>query len=209
MNVQELEGDRALFRTARAAVRDILRRHAPALVRYVSTFHRTEDRMLLENMILANLRDDPAVTRILFVGCEWYTKPYQSLFRSKEYWTLEIDPDKRGYGAPRHVVDALKNLDRHAPADYFDAIVCNGVFMKTAIETQAEAEPSFEACRRCLRSGGWFILGWNDTDALRPYPPSESAALGAFERAVFPPLGVSEHLTSTSYRHTYTFYKKQ
>jgi hypothetical protein len=193
---------------ARNAVRDLLRRRAPSLFRRFSTFHLSEDRKLLESVILGYLRDDPGVKRLLFVGCEWYTKPYASLFQSKEYWTLEIAPGKRCYGAPLHVVDALKNLERHAPANHFDAIVCNGVFMKTAIETREEAEPSFEACRRCLRSGGWFVLGWNDTDELRPYPPSESPGLAAFEPTVFPPLGVSEHLTDTSYRHTYTFYKK-
>lgn len=197
-----------MYTQARTRVRDFLRTRAPLLVRYISTFHLAEDRRLLETAILAYLRESPAINRILFVGCEWYTKPYESEFRDKEYWTLEIDPNKRRFGARRHIVDALRNLARHRPPDYFDAIVCNGVFMKTAIETPEEAEPSFEACSRCLRPGGWFVLGWNDTDELRPYPPSESPALAALTRASFPPLGVSERLTDTSYRHTYTFYRK-
>jgi hypothetical protein len=203
-----MQGRGSVVTETRNAVRDFLRARAPFLARHIGTFHLSEDRKLLESVILTYLRDDPAIKRILFVGCEWYTKPYESLFRSMEYWTLEIDPGKRRYGARHHVVDALKNLERHAPAEYFDAIVCNGVFMKTAIETREEAEPSFEACRHCLRSGGWFILGWNDTHELRPYPPGESPSLAAFTRSVFPPLGVSEHRTETSYRHTYTFFTK-
>lgn len=203
-----MQGTASVIKRTRNAVRDFCRARAPGLVRHVSTFHLTEDRKLLEAVILTHLCHDPAVKRILFVGCEWYTKPYESRFRSKEYWTLEIDPGKRRYGAPRHVVDALKNLARHAPPDYFDAIVCNGVFMKSAIETREEAEPSFSACEHCLRPGGWFILGWNDTDDLRPYPPSESTVLAALTRTRFPPLGTSEHRTDTSYRHTYTFYRK-
>jgi len=163
---------------------------------------------MLEAVILASLRDDPWVDRILFVGCEWYTKPYERLFRNKEYWTLDIEPDKRRYGGRRHVTDALRNLDRHVPGDYFDAIVCNGVFMITAIETREEAESSFSACRHCLRPGGWFILGWNDIDELRPYPPSDSAALSAFIPTPFPALGATEVLTPTNYRHTFTFYRK-
>jgi SAM-dependent methyltransferase len=193
---------------AKDALRVLLQKCAPLLFRRVSAFHLTEDRKLLELVILTYLRDAPDVKRILFVGCEWYTKPYERLFRSKEYWTLEIDPRKRRYGASRHVVDALKNLELHVRACHFDAIVCNGVFMKTAIETREEAELSFDTCRRCLRSGGWFVLGWNDTDDLRPYSPSESPGLAKFERAEFPPLGVSEYLSDTSYRHTYTFYKR-
>jgi len=196
------------IRHARYVLRDFMRMHAPWLARYIGNFHLGEDRILLESTIFANLRDDADMNRILFVGCDWYTKPYESMFQTKEYWTLEIDAKKRRYGARRHVADALKNLGHHVKAGYFDAIVCNGVFMRTAIDTREEAEPSFEACHRCLRPGGWFILGWNDTDELRPYRPSESPALAAFEPAVFPALGVSEFLTNTDYRHTYTFYKK-
>lgn len=197
-----------MYRQARNAVRDLLRRRAPYLIRYISTFHLTDDRILLETVILPYLRDDPAVKRVLFVGCEWYTKPCESKFRAKEYWTIDIDPNKRRFGARRHMVDALRNLERHRPADYFDAVICNGVFMKTAIETRDDAEASFRACWRCLRPGGWFVLGWNDVDELRPYPPSESPTLAAFTRTSFPPLGASEHRTDTSYGHTYTFFRK-
>jgi SAM-dependent methyltransferase len=193
--------------TALRWIRDALRANAPGLSRYFSRFHLSQDRELLETVILPFLRDDPAVQRILFVGCEWYTKPYEPLFRTKEYWTLEIDARKRRFGARRHVTDALKNLVKHAPTAYFDAIVCNGVFMKTAIEARDEAEASFEACRRCLGPGGWFVLGWNDTEELRPFPPMESTTLGLLEPHIFPPLGVHEYLTGTTYRHTYTFFR--
>lgn len=192
----------------RNGVRDFVRRRAPSLARRLGSFHKTEDRVLLETVILPYLAKSPEVTKVLFVGCEWYTKLYESLFVSKEYWTLEIDPDKRPFGARHHIVDSLMNLGRHVPSGYFDAIVCNGVFMKTAIETREEAEPSFAACRDALRPGGWFVLGWNDTDELRPYPPSESAVLATFKPAIFPPLQVGEHRTDTSYRHTYTFFRK-
>lgn len=191
-----------------AAIRRFLQQYAPVLSRAVSDFHRQPDRTLLETVILAELARDPQVERILFVGCDWYTQPYRRLFRAKSYWTLDIDPDKRRFGAARHLTDSLRNLRDHAPAGHFDAIVCNGVFMTTAIETFEEAEPSFEACLDCLRPGGWFVLGWNDTDALRPYPPSESPMLRRFARAEFPGIGAHEILTPTEYRHTYTFYRR-
>lgn len=198
----------SIFVPAKDALRDLLRKHAPSLACKLGTFHLSEDRKLLETVILAHLRDDPGTQRLLFVGCDWYTKPYERMFAAKEYWTLDVDPDKRRYGGAHHLVDALKNLMHHAEAGYFDAIVCSGVFMRTAIETAAEAEPSFAACFSCLRDGGWFVLGWNDTDELRPYPPSQSDMLARFERTVFRPLGVSEYQTRTSYRHTYTFFRK-
>lgn len=203
-----MESAQSIIMMGRNAVRDFLRRHAPSLARKLGTFHQSEDRKLLETVILARLRDDPEIRRLLFVGCDWYTKPYQHIFAAKEYWTLDVDPGKRRYGGAHHLTDALRNLPQHASADYFDAIICNGVFMKTAIETAEEAEPSFAACFDCLRDGGCFVLGWNDTEDLRPYPPSQSATLARFECTAFPPLGVSEYATDTSYRHTYTFFKK-
>lgn len=203
-----MQGHQPIVVSARAGVRDFVRRHAPSLACRLGTFRLSEDRRLLEQVILADLRDDPGIRRLLFVGCDWYTTPYQRMFAAKEYWTLDIDPEKRRYGGAHHLVDELKNLRKHASDGYFDAIVCNGVFMKTAIEQAEEAEPSFAACFECLREGGHFVLGWNDVDELRPYPPSQSATLARFERAAFPALGVSEYATDTSYRHTYTFFRK-
>lgn len=190
------------------ALRRLLQRHAPALARPISHFHRQPDRRLLETIILVELARDPLIQRVLFVGCDWYTQHYARLFRDKVYWTLDIDPEKRRFGADRHLTDRLINLQSHFPPDHFDAIVCNGVFMRTAMDTREEAEPSFDACLACLKPGSWFVLGWNDTDALRPYPPAESPALQKFARAEFPGIGTHEVLTPTEYRHTYTFYRR-
>jgi SAM-dependent methyltransferase len=198
----------AMVRRAKDSVREAIGRHAPYLVRRVTNFHRLEDRVLLETVILPFFRDQPEVRKILFVGTEWYTKPYERLFASQEYWTLEIDPANSRYGAKRHVIAPLKALTSYAPPDYFDAIIANGVFHSTAISTREEAEPSFRASLTCLRPGGWFLLGWNDHDQFRPYPPSESPTLAEFEPAIFPPFGKAEYRTDTEYRHVFSFFRK-
>lgn len=190
------------------ALRRMLQRRAPTLARAVTDFHLQPDRELLERIILPHLAGATDTDRVLFVGCDWYTKPYRRLFKNRSLWTLDVDPSKRCFGASAHVTDRLCNLRNHVPAGFFDAIVCNGVFMKTAIETYDEAEQSFLACFECLREGGWFVLGWNDTEELRPYPPSESAALARFSPEPFPNLGVAEILTPTEYRHTYNFFRR-
>jgi hypothetical protein len=197
-----------LIGNARQRVQHLIRTRLPGLAHHVDALHLLEDRRLLVEVIFPYVNDDPGIRKILFVGCDWYTKPYEKIFRRKEYWTLEINPEKRRYGAERHIVDALWNLPRHLAPGYFDAIVCNGVFMVTAIETREHAEPSFMACHASLRSGGLFVLGWNDTAELRPYPPEESESLARFERFVFPPLSTDRHLTNTDYRHVYSFFVK-
>jgi len=197
-----------LIKMVKVPVCRLIQTRLPSLARHIDPFHRVEDRRLLVEVIFPYLVADQSIRRILFVGCDWYTKPYEKDFRSKEYWTLEIDPQKRKYGAKRHIVDSLWNLPRHVTPGYFDAIICNGVFMITAIETREAAEPAFLACHICLRSGGLFVLGWNDTAELRPYPPEESETLAKFEPFVFPPLSTERHLTNTAYRHVFSFFVK-
>lgn len=180
----------------------------PYLAHYFGNFHLLEDRRLLEQVIFPYIADQNSIQRVVFAGCDWYTKPYERHFRKKEYSTLEIDPKKRKYGARLHVSDALWNLPNHVPAGFFDTIICNGVFMITAVEKREEAEACFQACYQCLRSKGLFILGWNDTLELRPYPPEESEILTKFERFSFPPWSTARYLTNTDYRHVYSFFVK-
>lgn len=180
---------------------------APKQVRRLSPFHMREDRALLEDAIFPSLLDDPSVRRVLFVGCEWYTKHYEDAFSALEYWTIEPEPAKARYGAGRHVVGALDTITDHAADGHFDAIICNGVFYRGAMDDRIVAERSFERCWRVMRPGAWLVLGWNDTPSLLPYPLEESEALNRFERAELGELGHAR-VTETDNRHTYSFFRK-
>ncbi len=164
------------------------------------------DRRLLESKIFPYIAERSDLYRILFVGCKFYTTRYEHFFRKKEYWTLDIDPAERRHGAKRHIIAPLKDLDQHVENCYFDVILCNGVLFPGAIDTLEEAEASFCACLRGLRSRGLFLLGWNDTPDLRPVLPEEIKSLRDFCPYVFPPLGSDRFDTDTTYRHVYNFY---
>ncbi len=165
----------------------------------------TEDRRVLEKVVLPYLGE--ACSRVLFVGCDWYTSHYEKLFAGKEYWTLEKEPRRRKYGAARHVTDVLANLAAHFPPGHFDAIVVNGV-LGWGLDGRAEAEASLEACRLALREGGVLVLGWNDVPEKRPLAPEESQSLARLRPFVFPPLGSARHATATVNRHTFSFYSR-
>src|SRR6185436_5792402 len=89
---------------------------------------RTADRAVLEVTILPYFAQDPRFERILFVGCDWYTKGYSRLFAEKEYWTLEPNRNRAKFGAIRHVEDFSQNVGRHFGTNDLDVIVMNGVF---------------------------------------------------------------------------------
>jgi SAM-dependent methyltransferase len=166
-----------------------------------------EDRRVLETRILPYFAERPEYGRVLFVGCDWYTKPYATLFASREYWTLEPDPRRRRFGGARHVMDGLQNLAAHFEAGYFDLILCNGV-VGWGLNEAAAVEAAFGACVTRLREGGVLVLGWNDVPERRPFPLEESTALRCLSPFVLPPLGVSRHETATRGRHVYAFFRK-
>ncbi|MEM7587959.1 MAG: class I SAM-dependent methyltransferase [Acidobacteriota bacterium] len=167
----------------------------------------TEDRLVLENAIFPYFLERDEFSNILFVGCHWYTRRYNKIFRDKTYWTLEIDPEKSQYGAKRHVVDSMENLRTHFDEGELDLILCNGVFGWGLNEPNA-VEKAFQECFECLRDGGVLVIGWNDIPKRCPFPLEEIQALKQFHPFVFPPLSAAEYLTSGSGRHTYGFYVK-
>ena len=174
----------------------------------VDYYHESEDRRVLENIILPHLAERADVRRVLFVGCAWYTRGYRKIFKNQNYSTLEIDPHAAKYGARRHITDSLENIRRHFADGELDAIICNGVFGWGLDEKEA-IEKAFDGCFECLREGGLFVLGWNDVPEHRPFPPRECPGLQRFTPYLFAPLSVRELSIATYNRHTYLFYRKE
>jgi hypothetical protein len=170
-------------------------------------YMRTEDRRIMETIILPYFAKRTDLRRVLFVGCAWYTRGYDRVFRGKDYWTIEVDATRAKYGSKKHVVDSVANLRRHFGRGEFDLIICNGVF-GFGLNERADVERTFRACFECLREGGVLVHGWNDIPERVPFPLSECESLALFDRYVFPPLATAEYLTAIFNRHTYSFYVK-
>ncbi len=169
---------------------------------------RSSDRTVLEQIILPYFAGQEQYQKILFVGCEWYTKYYEALFQHREYWTIELDPKLRKHGSTRHVVDTLTDLNSHFEENYFDVIIYNGVF-GWGINTKQDAEASFEQCFRCLRESGILVFGWNNAPKFSPFPPENCLSWHQFKPYVFPPLATSSYPVSYSFQnHTFRFLMK-
>ena len=168
----------------------------------------TEDRRVLERVIFPHFASLADVQRVLFVGCDWYTRHYEAaFFPARTYCTIDPAQRARRFAGRRHIVDPLEQLSRHFAADYFDLIVCNGVY-GFGLDTQAQCEQAFAACHSRLRAGGYLLLGWDDIPARAPIPLADVSSLQSFRQFVFPPFGTWRYRTATSYRHTYDFYRK-
>ncbi|HYM47563.1 MAG TPA: hypothetical protein VES91_03715, partial [Burkholderiaceae bacterium] len=79
----------------------------------LSAHLHTEDRRVLEQMILPAYARRTDIKRVLFVGCAAYTQHYSEFFAGREYWTIDPVARRRRYGSQRHIVYPLQNLGSH------------------------------------------------------------------------------------------------
>ena len=164
----------------------------------------TADRRILEDTIFPYILQQPDFRRILFIGCDWYTAGYPKVFKDRDFLTLEIDPQRRRYGAARHVVDGAENVRSHFEKESIDVILCNGVF-GCGLNEPVPVDRAFQGFRECLRPEGLFILGCDDAPERKPFSP-ETSADKFFSRLVFPPLGKWRWQTENRNGHSFDFY---
>jgi SAM-dependent methyltransferase len=168
----------------------------------------TEDRRVLEKTIFPYYQADSSFKTVLFVGCNTYTSHYQQkYFNDKNFWSIEPDADLQKFGANQHVVAPLEEVGRHFTANFFDLIICNGVF-GWGLDYAGQCEAAFSQCHACLRDGGHLVFGWDDVARRTPIQLADIASLARFRKFSFPPLGSWRYLTDTPYRHTFDFYQK-
>lgn len=168
----------------------------------------TEDRRVLEQVIFKYYLSNPDIKTVLFVGCDTYTAHYQRTYFSElNYWTIEPVAVSRKFGARQHVVAPLEDLDKHLPAEFFNLIVCNGVY-GWGLNSPAQCESAFAQCYSRLATNGHLLIGWDDVPQRTPVPLAQIASLSRFRKHPIPAFGSWRYLTDTPYRHTYDFYQK-
>jgi len=124
------------------------------------------DRELLTDVVLPSVRWEAGSHDVLFVGVEWYTAEYPSMFPDGNLVTMDVNEAVARYGAPRHVTGDVRELDAQFAPETFAAIVCNGVF-GYGVDSSTDVAQALRAMRACLRPGGIVVVGWNDTDERR------------------------------------------
>lgn len=165
----------------------------------------TPDRLVLDGVILPPLAANPKFRRVIFVGCDWYTQHYEKVFARRDYWTIEVNPARAGFGAAQHLIAPLAEIDQRFPPASVDLIICNGV-LGWGLNDPADIDASLSACARALRPGGILVLGWNDIPEKRTVALDSIPSLAAFRR--FYLAGQTEFPTETYNRHTFSLYER-
>lgn len=167
------------------------------------------DRYILEQKIIPYFVERKEFAKVLFVGCGSYTKHYEKWFEKKEYWTIDINPMKKIYGAKNHITGSMSDLKLYFKDNDLDLIICNGVF-GWGLNDRKDVEEAFSGCYESLREGGVLVVGWDDVPEKKPFPLETCESLSRFQSYFFPPLSTSEYRNSTdqSDKHVFNFYLK-
>jgi SAM-dependent methyltransferase len=167
------------------------------------------DRYILEQKIIPYFVTNQECKKVLFVGCGSYTKHYKRWFQKKEYWTIDVNPLKKIYGSDNHIVGSLSELNTHFPENYFDLVLCNGVF-GWGLNDKEEVEKAFGGCFQRMNQGGVLVIGWDDVPEKKPFPLETSESLSQFRPYFFPPLSTTQYRNSEDEldKHVYNFYVK-
>jgi hypothetical protein len=168
----------------------------------------SNDRSILEEVILPYFATSRGCQKILFVGCAAYTQWYGELFQHKEYWTIDPKRGKRKYGSKRHIVDSIAHVGKYVAKGYFDVILINGV-IGFGLNRVGDIEQAVDACYQVLARQGIMLVGWNDTTRRTPIDIRAIHAISKFREHAFEPLQTCHYRTEGSHRHTFSFYRKE
>ncbi len=169
---------------------------------------RPHDRYLLEDVIFPALRREPNMVRILFAGCADYTASYADRFRDRTFLTIDIDPRKARFGAPRHIVGDLAEVADHFSPGTLDAVICNGV-IGWGLDDPKRIDRAANQVFECLRAGGILIVGWNDMEPWRPVPLEGLAGFQRFTPFALAPFPCPVYHTLSPLRHVFNCYVRE
>ncbi|HTR86508.1 MAG TPA: class I SAM-dependent methyltransferase [Reyranella sp.] len=163
---------------------------------------RMPSRLYLQNEIMPWLGRN--CRSVLFVGAGVYVRHFEKLFRRGEYMTIDREPAVAVWGARRHIVGSILDINRHMPKGSFDCVVLNGIF-GFGVNEPADMRAVVRELHDALQPGGLLIVGWNtnlmdDPDALDIYAPY-------FVPNDRPPLNARRRFDLPE-THVYDFYKR-
>jgi SAM-dependent methyltransferase len=141
-------------------------------------------------------------SRCLFVGAAPYTWHYEKIVTTAggEWYTLDIRPSARVWGARNHVISPIQEAHLHFNEHVFDAVILNGVF-GFGINSKDEKNCTIQAINKILRSDGLLLIGWNTELMESPLLlPSLQESFAVATTLPFP-----AHVEFTGETHVYEF----
>lgn len=170
---------------------------------------RLPDRAILLKTVFPALRQTTALSgnsKVLWIGCQSYTKLYYALIEQQgaECWSVDRDPDVQRWGRwGRHITGDMLELPELFPSHSFDAVLCNGI-LGFGVDTPADQLKAFESMATVMKPGSWLLVGWN-TDRISD-PLKFGHANRWFEHVPLP--GITARYVVDGSTHVYDTYRR-
>ena len=119
--------------------------------------------------------------KVLLVGVANYTADYPKKLRKNDLWTIDINPKVAKFGAKKHIVGSVVEINKFFSNNFFDFIILYGV-LGYGLDTLDEAEETMKNCHKVLKEGGILLIGWGPNI---PNPPNKIKNIKLFKQVPF------------------------
>jgi hypothetical protein len=167
-------------------------------------FFNKPDRIWMEQVLLPII-SNAGFSKILFAGCAPYTWHYELFFNNKstQYLTTDIEPRARIWGARKHFVCRIQDIDKHIKSDCIDMVLFNGIF-GWGVNSIDDMNKSLRSMYKILKKpDGILLIGW---DIGATDDPLELSVLRTHYQHV-PVLGLPSRTTFEHSRHVYDIFR--
>jgi SAM-dependent methyltransferase len=157
-----------------------IEKYARIFLRELLLKWRNPGRYIIERKIFPNIKNK----KVLLVGCAKYTYFYPDRLKDNELWSIDFDKEVAQYGAKRHIIGDVSQVDKYYEKDFFDVILFFGIF-GFGLNDAKNGERAMENCYKILKKGGKMIIMWNDAEKYNPVVPEKLKGFSKFKRENF------------------------
>lgn len=125
-------------------------------------------RYIIEKKIFPSIKNK----KVLLVGCAHYVNHYPNLLSKggNDVYSIDIDPKMAEFGAKKHIIGNVVEIDKHFREGFLDVIFLLGVFGYGLDDTK-NAERTMKGCYKVLKDRGMLIItGIDNSDNNRVIP---------------------------------------
>lgn len=125
-------------------------------------------RYIIEKKIFPSIKNK----RVLLVGCTHHVGDYPKKLRKNDVYSIDINPEMEEFGAKKHIIGNVVEIDKYFKEGFFDVIFLLGVF-GYGLNEPKEAEKTMKNCYKVLKKGGILIILCKDISGCNQIVPEK------------------------------------
>jgi len=127
-----------------------------------------QGRYIVEKKIFPSIKNK----KVLLVGVEDYVSDYpkKASKNQNDVYSIDIDPEMAEFGARKHIIGDIAEIDKHFAENFLDIIFLGGVF-GYGLNDPKKAEKALKNCYKVLKKRGVLIIWWKNVPGRNQVVP--------------------------------------